>query len=268
MGKLEIISSFKNNRSYLKESYSSHPFKVADVTEDKTTGNLELMIMSSSPGVLDNDKYAIHINIEACSSLHLTTQAYQRLFSMKNHAHQEMNIYLGNDASFVYLPHPTVPHKGCSFKGINQVYLQPRHNLLWSEITTCGRKLCGEAFNFTSYHSMTAVYASEKLVVKENILMRGDNSALQQTGNMEGFTHQSSLLWLNDSAAIIPAIDRCRELLSQYDDVIAGVSQLPVNGLIIRVLGNSGEQLFNINNKLAHLLQVYKHAPVINNPMM
>ncbi len=46
-----------------------------------------------------------------------------------------------------------------------------------------------------------------------------------------------------------------KRLLSGVDNITFGISSLPVNGLIFRILGQKGEQLFNYNNKIAALIQ-------------
>ena len=46
-------------------------------------------------------------------------------------------------------------------------------------------------------------------------------------------------------------IEECTQILSEIEDIMFGVSMLPVNGLIFRILGYKGEQLFNCNNKIA-----------------
>ena len=39
------------------------------------------------------------------------------------------------------------------------------------------------------------------------------------------------------------------------EDITFGISALPVNGLIFRLLGQKSEKLFNCNNKLASLIE-------------
>ncbi|HSN61851.1 MAG TPA: urease accessory protein UreD, partial [Ferruginibacter sp.] len=80
--------------SYLKKAYFETPFKVANITEDKKNNPLQLMLMSSSPGILDTDEYDIKIDLEEDAALQLHTQAYQRIFLMKQEATQKMQVKL------------------------------------------------------------------------------------------------------------------------------------------------------------------------------
>jgi urease accessory protein len=254
ISKLHIVAACKNNKTYLKNSFCTSPFKIGNITEDKTKSLMRLMLTSSSPGVLDNDDYKIRIDIEEGAELQVTTQGYQRVFTMQNEARQTMNINIANNASFCYLPHPTVPHKNSSYKSTNNIHLKDNHNLIWSEIITCGRKLSNEAFTFTRYHNTTNIYLHGKLVVKENLLIEPGKTNVAAIGQLENYTHQSSLLYLNNNADCSHLMQNCAEILSAIEGVEYGISELPVPGFTIRTLGHKGEQLFEIQNTLALII--------------
>src|SRR6187431_1258623 len=101
---LHIQTAVRGNTTVLKNSYCSTPFKVANITEDKTSNPLHLMLMSSSPGILDGDQYQLKIEVEQDCALQLHTQSYQRLFNMKQSAVQSLAVYLAPNASFFFLP--------------------------------------------------------------------------------------------------------------------------------------------------------------------
>ncbi len=252
---LHIVAAHKNDKSFLRSAYYKQPFKLANVTEDKSRDGLHLMITSSSPGVLDNDEYFIEIAVEENARLYLSTQGYQRIFTMHNKASQCMDIQVDKNASFYFLPHPTAPHAFSNFTAINNIHLHPQHNLVWSEIITCGRKLSGEKFQFTKYHNLTNIYINDKLVVRENILLEPANIMATALGQLEGYTHQATLLFLNQHYDMGEIMKKATELLSQTEDIIFGISLLPVNGLIFRQLGYKAEQLFNNNKRIAQLIE-------------
>lgn len=246
----------------LKQEYYKQPFKLANITEDKKDDTLRLMITSSSPGVVDNDNYLIEIEVEENASLHLSTQGYQRLFTMRNKASQCMNVQVNENGSFYFLPHPNVPHALSNFSAINNIYLCRNHNFVWSEIITCGRKLSGEEFQFTKYHNVTNIYINKKLVVRENVLLEPLKKDPASIGQLEGYTHQATLIFLNNHFDMKEIMKQGEELLSEAEDIIFGISSLPVNGLIFRQVGYKAEQLFHNNNKLAELVDRFvKNEP-------
>ncbi len=252
---LHITAGYKNDHMFLKQCFYKQPFKLVNITENKSDGLLRLMITSSSPGILSNDDFKIEIEVEENANVRLTTQGYQRLFTMANAARQSMNVHIANNGSFTFLPHPTVPHEASSFSSFNDIFLQKKHNLVWSEIITCGRKLSGEEFKFTRFQNVTNVYLNKKLVVKENVLLEPSKRNIHAIGQLEGYTHQSTLLFLNDGISTEEIMKEGNKLLSGIEGITFGISLLPVNGLVFRLLGFKGEQLFNCNNKLAALIQ-------------
>ncbi len=252
---LHIIAGYKNEKTFLKHAFSRQPFKLADITENKADVGLQLMITSSSPGIMDNDNYTIEMEIEAHAKVFITTQGYQRLFTMANNASQCTNVYLKNESSFCFLPHPSVPHTCSNFSSINNIYLGLHHNLVWSDIITCGRKLSGEIFKFSRYHNVTNIYLDNKLVVRENVLMEPLIRNVHMLGQLEGYTHQSTLLFINDEAGMEKISAGCFEILSPFKEITFGISMLPVNGLMIRILGHKGEQLFDCNKKMASFIR-------------
>ncbi|MEP6746171.1 MAG: urease accessory protein UreD [Bacteroidota bacterium] len=257
IAKLQIETSWKD-RSVLKHAFYTPPFKVADITEDFSPGVLQLTLMNVSPGILDGDDYRLEINVGENSSLRLHTQSYQRLFTMQSSAFQLMNVHLEKNSSFFFLPHPTVPHKESNFKAENNIFLSAGCELLWGEILTCGRKGCGEVFSFTQYHSLTKIYFNGKLVVKENLLLRPATAQLQMFGQWEGYTHQASLIYWNEKIVMQSLMTSLHDLLKAMPGLCLGISLLPINGLLIRVLGNSAEKIFDLFKEIVDFIYQQK----------
>jgi urease accessory protein len=250
--KVHIEVGTRNDRSFLKRSLCQSPYKIADVTEDRRQKELNLMLMSSSPGILDEDEAHFEIDIAANASLKLETQSFQRIFQMKKGASQQMVVRLLNGSSFCYLPHPVVPHANSIYTSRNRIYLSAGCKLFWGEIISCGRKLNNEIFQFNSYHNITEIFLNEKLVVKENLLMKPLLCKPDGIGQLEGFTHQATFLYLDEDVKTDLLIECLTEALAVEKAISFGISTLPVNGVVIRMLGHKAEQLFRLQK---HLLQ-------------
>jgi len=256
---LHVQTGLRNGISWLKKSYASTPFKVANITENKTDHTLQLMLMSSSPGILDGDEFKLTFELEAGSSLHVQTQSYQRLYNMKQQAAQQMNVLLQPGSHFYFLPHPTVPHENSVFKSVNNFYLSDGCSLLFGEILTCGRKLSGETFLFKSYHNITRVFINGKLAIKENLLMKPAAISVGSIGQLEGFTHQASLMYVAETADLKQLIADIIHLLEAENEIDFGVTAAPVNGMIVRILGNKAEQLHDCLKKIGLITQHSTH---------
>jgi urease accessory protein len=239
-----IHTALRVGCSYLKDAYFTQPFKIADITENRKDPQLHLMLMSSSPGVLDGDEYRFRIEVAANCSLCLETQSYQRLFTMKGSASQEMDIHLLQGASFRYLPHPVVPHLGSDFTSETRINLAGGNTLVWGEVVTCGRKLNGEVFAFRKYHSITEVFLRGKLIIKENLLLQPSAFCLSGMGQMEGFTHQASLVFLSENSAVQLLVNELHDWLCAQSGIVFGISAPRHDGFVLRLLGQKAEQLF------------------------
>jgi len=248
---VHIRAAVRNGATRLVESYATPPFKVADITEDRGALLLHLMLMSSSPGILDGDAYAMRIDLEERSQLHLHTQAYQRLFQMTGGARQSMEIHLQEGAALCYVPHPTVPHRSSVYTGINRIYLAEDCRLIWGEVLTCGRKLNGEIFAFSKYHSMTEIFKDGHLLLRENIFLQPSTMQLRGIGQMEGYTHQASLLVIGRDWTGTSVEDRIREYTHGHKDILVGLSAGPAGSRVLRLLGHQAGQLHGILQAIA-----------------
>lgn len=251
-----IRVAVRDGISYLASSYFTPPFKVANITEDKN-GPLHLMLMCSSPGVLDGDRQTIRVDVEANGRLQLMTQSYQRLFQMKGGASQVMEVRLGAGAGFCWLPHPCVPHAESIFSGRNKVFLSEGCELIWGEVLTCGRKLRGEVFALSSYHMRTEVFVLGKLALVENVVLRPSEIPVEAMGQMEGFTHQASLLYVGEvgdrRARVEEWLEEAAGANEGREGILYGVSEGPMNSLVVRMLGNTAEQLYDRLKRIAEL---------------
>lgn len=252
---LHIETALRDGITYLKKSFFTTPFKVANISEDKKASTLRLMLMSSSPGVLDGDAYKIKIDMEQGCSLHLQTQGYQRLYNMKQGASQQIEVHMAAGADFCFLPHPSVPHEASSFVTKNRFYLSVNCSLIFGEVLTCGRKLNGEVFLFSKYHSITEVFIGGKLVVKENLLMQPATINVNAIGQLEGYTHQASFIYLDEHADIKILTEIVSGFLNQQTEIDFGITTALVNGLIVRILGQKAEQLFECLKQVAEKVE-------------
>jgi urease accessory protein len=245
IAKLDIQTAWRNGQTVLKSSFYTQPFKLADITEDKNARTLRLMLMSSSPGILDNDEYKIKIELEQECSVKLETQSYQRLFQMQTGARQEMEVRMQKASSFIFLPHPSVPHNASIFSAHNRFYMLEDCFLLWGEVLTCGRKLSGEVFRFSKYHSQTEIYFRDKLIMKENLLLAPLVTDMNALGQLEGYTHQASFTCIAPNHYCSSVIESVHGILSSEKDICFGISSLSNNGFTVRLLGHKAEQLHN-----------------------
>jgi urease accessory protein len=268
INKLDLTTACRAGITYLKDAYYTPPFKLLPVGEDRHDPWLRLMLMSSSPGILNGDQYELTLHLAENTRLHLQTQSYQRLFHMKEGASQHLEVNMARGSHFYFIPHPSVPHEKSIFRGHSVLHLAADSSLVWGEIVTCGRKHSGEVFKFTHFQNLTEVYRAGQLVFKDHLLLLPNDTAMAALGQFEGFTHQATLFCLGEQPATPALADQVHELLSQEKKLAFGVSLTAHHGLLVRLLGHGGEQLLRCLNQVGNLVQPQLAAPVPAAPLL
>jgi urease accessory protein len=248
---LNIVTGCRDGKSYLKDVFVSPPFRVIPVGQLKKDGGAYLMITSSSPGILSGDHYAMNILVEKNARLQLLSQSYQRLFNMDDRATQNFTVKMEPYTSFFYVPHPIVPHENSTFISTNTIYIEDNCDFMMGEIITCGRKHHGEVFKYAHFQNKTEVIHKEKLIFKDNILLRPQAIPLDSIGSLEEFTHQGTLVYLNTKKNTVEhVIEEIFEMMSSEKELEFGISSLQNDGFVLRVLGLGGEQIFDCFQKI------------------
>jgi urease accessory protein len=102
------------------------------------------------------------------------------------------------------------------------------------------------------------------LIIKENLLMQPLLIDPNAIGQLEGFTHQASFIFLNEKTDCIVAADTIHEYLSLQSEIVFGITAAPVNGLILRLLGYKAEQL---QDCLKVITKIIERATKLINPI-
>lgn len=260
---LDITVAHRAGYSYLKDAYTTQPFRIVPVGQNRSDRAAYLMIMSSSPGILSGDEHRINIRVEADAMLQLKSQSYQRLFDMEGSASQYISVKMRENSNFAYVPHPVVPHQNSSFFSTNKIEMADHCSLILSEIITCGRKHSGELFQYSHFQNLTEVYHRQKLILKDNVLLQPAIMPLNSLGILEGYTHQGTFMFVN-TKGIVPdeLIAHFYPQLQQLTNVEAGISPIQQTGFVIRILGNGAEPLFDFFQQVQN--HIWDHVLLSN----
>lgn len=225
---------------------------------------MRYMLRSSSPGILAGDLYEIDFNVADDTKLGLETQAYQRIYEMNKggEAWQNTNVTVGENALFHYIPHPLVPHKNSDFEATNTVKLKESSQFIWGEVLTCGRKAYGdgEVFAFKRLMNNTEIYVDDTLIFKDKILFEPGNEDLDTLGQMEGYTHQGTLLTYQNKLSPEELYEYVKSVVEaeEEDKMEFGMTTtISEKANVIRILGHHGEQMYQVMKKIEyHLLDI------------
>lgn len=253
---VHISAGIADDSTVLLKSFFTPPFRVADISENRKS-ELRLMLMSSSPGILDGDVYEIKVELGKDAHLQLDTQSFQRIFQMNSGAHQQLEVMIDSLGSLIYLPHPVVPHKDSMFTSTSHFHINENASLVYGEVLTPGRKMCGEIFQFKWFRNLTEIFMGGHLVYRENIFITPHEQNLKGFGMLEGFTHQASWL-LIDKNITEDTIDKINDYLEHQGKITFGITALQVQGFAVRILGHSAEELYDCLKHITSLADINK----------
>ena len=78
---------------------------------------------------------------------------------------------------------------------------------------------------------------------------------VQAIGQLEGYTHQASMIYLEENIDVKNLQSIIIQLLAAEKNIEMGITAAPISGLIIRLLGNGAEQLYNCLQRIYTLLK-------------
>ena len=245
---LRLEQDKSNGKTSVKDQYSRVPLYTqrALYLEEALSNMAYMYIISPSGGMLQGDRYRMDITLRNHAFAHITTQGATRIYRMEgNYATQIINIDVGEDCYFEYIPDQVIPYRDSRFYQEANLRVHDNATLLYSEIITPGRVASGEHFDYdicymkaiakdhTGGLKFTDVAILEPK--KRDMKVFGVLSNHDIVGNMYIITKNKKLQEINTNVnAVLKAIPK----------VYGGATILPGNsGVGIRMLGDTASDL-------------------------
>lgn len=246
-----------NSKTQLNDYFVSPPFKLMTlpVYDDPWQNGLNAMQMSSSPGLLGGDHLDIQISLAENTALSLNTQAFTRVQAMneQDFAEQITKITLAKNSHLFYLPHPLVLHKNSALRQKTQIEVGENAELIYGEIVAIGRVLNGERFEFRQFSSHLKITSGNKVLVSDCIQWLPATMSLTALSQMEEYSHQGSLIYLNlaqNATELKQLILEIRDSIGEPNNMLVGISQLNEGGFMLRVLSHRADVIQQLFDKI------------------
>lgn len=257
-----------NGNTQLDKYFALPPFKVMTlpVYEDAWLQGLNVMQMSSSPGLLAGDHLDIQIHLAGNTALSLNTQAFTRVQAMNegDFAEQITRITLAENSRLFYLPHPLVLHKDSAFKQQTTIEMESNSELIYGEIVAIGRVLNDERFAFRQFSSHLKISylqknGKNKPLVLDCIQWLPSKFNLTALSQMEDYSHQGSLTYLHlgkTEPELKAILKQLQVAFSETENMLIGMSLLNEAGLMVRVLGHRSDQIQTLFEQIGKQLKI------------
>ena len=250
LGALTLKLEYDNDRrkTIVRDLYTKVPLfaQRALYLEESLPSMAYMYIMSPSGGILQGDRYRMDISLSNGAQAHITTQGATRVYRMEqNFATQIINIDLGPDAYFEFIPDQIIPYRNSRFYQTLKMRIHDSATMIYSEMIVPGRVASGESFEYDICY-MKAVGSNQagQLRFTDIAILEPKKRNINQLGVLNDRSVIGSVYLLCPSSVVKPIINEINSTLTSNNDVLAGASVMPYSsGMIVRLLGDGASAL-------------------------
>ncbi len=181
--------------------------------------------------------------LERDSHVLFTTPSATKVYrTLEKSAVQSIDLNVGANAICEWIPEPTIPFAGASFEQAITVHLETGSSLILWDALAAGRIVRGERWQFSSYANRIRILLSDGKSLEERYRLTPDrdnpclpfNRAWNYTGSF--FIVNDQVPWSTWERI---KQDMTKVIESQTGEVLGGVSEPSVPGLVVKVLTRS-----------------------------
>jgi urease accessory protein len=203
-------------------------------------------IISTGGGILQGDRAAVEIHLEAGARAYVSTQSATKIHEMDaNFASQAQDLVLGEEAYLEYLPEPTIPFRHSRFLGRTRIRIAPSATLLYGEVLLAGRKYHGdgECFAYDVYSSyVRAERPDGRELFVEKLLVEPVRANVRAAGVMGTLDVFANVFVLTPKEHAEHVLDLVPPELDLERGLLAAATRLPNDaGLVYKIAGCESE---------------------------
>lgn len=185
-------------QTLIGNKYHTAPIKIAKAFP--LDGQLGVIVMDVSPGLLSGDRYELEWTAEQHSHVMITNQSYTKVHpSLPNSdASMQQLFELEADAVVEHMPEPIMLYKEAAFRNDTQVRLQKGSAWLQADVLCPGRTLRGERFDYRSYSNSLTVHYGEELIFSQRQRVVPGSQVITAPGSWDEMTHWATFYMFSD----------------------------------------------------------------------
>ena len=254
---IELKQNSKQKTSITKQ-FSQVPLQIqrAIYPEKSLPEMAYVYIISPSGGILQGDRYKIDITLKNNALSHITTQGATRIYSMNsNSASQILNITVDENCYLEYIPDQIIPYQNSRFYQKVNLNIHDEATIIYSEVLTSGRVAMKESFDYDICYLRTYCKNQDsKFRCLENMKIEPKNQNMEIQGILGEYNIVGTVYILTKKEQIIELENMINENVKKSKSISIGTSILPnETGIIIKILGNSTEEVFETIYKIVKI---------------
>ena len=239
-GAIELVLEQKDNRTITSKKYYEGLVKVSANIRNDREGIPTYYLLQLGGGYIEGERYKNIFRVKDNARAIITTQASTKVYKCEHgeRVDQETIIELGKNSVLEYIADTVILYKDAIYKQINNIYLDDTSTLIYSDGITAGWSPEGEKFTYNKVQLKSNVYINNKIVLLDNLIVNPRENDVTKLGFFEEYSNFGTLLIINKNITS-NVIEELRKELEKIElPIDFGISELEVNGFVLRVLGN------------------------------
>ncbi|GGG19648.1 urease accessory protein UreD [Paenibacillus abyssi] len=239
--------ALRHGETAITGKYHTAPIKIAKTFP--LDGQLGVMMMDVSPGLLAGDGYELSWQAGRDTRLYLTNQSYTKVHPCPDGTSASMKQrFLVDDGAYIEnMMEPVMLYKDAAYTNETEVFLGRGSVWMQAEVLSPGRLLRGEKFQYRRYDNRMRVYYEEEMIFAQRQLIEPATQQLDAPGAWEDWSHIGSFYCFSDAIESVHA-DTLRAALQALPERLGqpikyGVSLTYRHGLAVAVAGHTAWQL-------------------------
>ncbi len=239
-GEFDIVLEQKNGKTVISEKRFNGLIKISPTIHLDSEKISTYFIVGLGGGYVEGERYKYSITQREDSRAIITTQSSTKVYKCENNdrTEQETIINLEKNSILEYITDSVILYKNAIYKQVNNIYMDDSATLIYSDGITSGWSKEGDAFQYSNVQLKTNVYLNNKLVLLDNLLVDPKRNDVTKLGFFEGYKNFGTLLVINKNINAETIEDLRNEIENLNLPIYFGISELEVNGFVLRVLGN------------------------------
>lgn len=223
------VEASETGRSLARHQYHEGALRVIRPHYLDANGQLTYTVVNPGGAYFGADRYLLEFETIKGSELLITTQSATKVYKTpQGFAFQQMNVTVGEDSVFEYVPDQLIVYRQGSYRQATSVLMHPTATLILSEIITPGWSPEKTDFSYDELSTRTEVKVDgdagpRRLVVDQLRLLPQTEQKIAGVGMMEGFSHTGQLL-LADRRLTDELFEKIRAL-AEESETYSGVSR-------------------------------------------
>lgn len=244
-GELRLTFARRGGSTILVENYSRPPLQVMRAIPD-SAGCLCVYLLSPTGGVVQGDRYAVHIAVGEGVHALITTQSATKVYRMpEGCAEQTIHIEVEPNAVCEFVPDAAILFADADYRQRIDIRLHSGALLILHEVVMGGRLARGECLQFRRYANRLVVRDDAGLLLYDSAEIESARDDLTAIGRLEGHACWGSAYLLGDlTGRGIDAAAFCAAHQPLFEDKLGGLSPLHRGGVCARLLSAQIEPIY------------------------